>query len=335
MQCLINGLREFRYAVVLYLKNLAMADIILHHYPSSPFSEKIRAILGYKQLAWKSVFIPTVMPKPDLIALTGGYRKTPVMQIGCDIYCDTKLMARVLDQIKPQPPLVMKGHEASCAMQEQWTEQVLFFLCAPIVFQPQGMAQFFGKLPPSAVETFQKDRAALFSGGAGRRPSMAATKNELPAYLAQLDAQLASVPYIDGAAPTISDFSVYHPIWFVINNPGVASYFDPYKNILAWTQRIAALGQGKAEKMSAEEAIQIARNSKPRDHGNGDMGGADGLKLGETVTVTATDYGTDPVTGVLVKSGLGEIAIRRADERAGEVVVHFPRAGFKVAVVKA
>jgi hypothetical protein len=45
---------------------------ILHHYPVSPFAEKIRAILGYKRIAWQSVQIPMVMPKPDLVALTGG-----------------------------------------------------------------------------------------------------------------------------------------------------------------------------------------------------------------------------------------------------------------------
>jgi hypothetical protein len=50
-----------------------MPDLILHHYPTSPFSEKIRLIFGYKKLAWKSVIIPRMMPKPDLVALTGGY----------------------------------------------------------------------------------------------------------------------------------------------------------------------------------------------------------------------------------------------------------------------
>ena len=49
-----------------------MADLILHHYPTSPFAEKVRLVLGYKQLAWKSVHIPPVMPKPDVLALTGG-----------------------------------------------------------------------------------------------------------------------------------------------------------------------------------------------------------------------------------------------------------------------
>ena len=71
-------------------------DLVLHHYPESPYAEKVRRILGFKGLAWKSVTIPMMMPKPDLLALTGGYRKTPVLQIGADVYCDTDLIARVL-----------------------------------------------------------------------------------------------------------------------------------------------------------------------------------------------------------------------------------------------
>ena len=41
-----------------------MSEIILHHYPASPYAEKIRAILGFKPLKWKSVTSPAVMPKP-------------------------------------------------------------------------------------------------------------------------------------------------------------------------------------------------------------------------------------------------------------------------------
>ena len=64
-----------------------MTELILHHYPTSPFSEKIRLIMGYKKLAWKSVIVPQIQPKPDVVALTGGYRKTPFLQVGSDIYC--------------------------------------------------------------------------------------------------------------------------------------------------------------------------------------------------------------------------------------------------------
>ena len=51
-----------------------MHELILHHYPTSPFAEKARLMLGFKQLSWRSVMIPPVMPKPDLTALTGVRR---------------------------------------------------------------------------------------------------------------------------------------------------------------------------------------------------------------------------------------------------------------------
>ncbi len=82
-----------------------MTDLILHHYPESPFAEKARLVLGHKKLPWKSVHIPAVMPKPDVVALTGGYRRTPLLQVGADIYCDTALIADVLEHVQPEPTL--------------------------------------------------------------------------------------------------------------------------------------------------------------------------------------------------------------------------------------
>jgi hypothetical protein len=84
---------------------MSTRTLILHHYPTSPFSEKVRLVLGFKQLAWKSVIIPSVMPKPDVVALTGGYRKTPFLQVGADIYCDTALICDVLEHMQPEPAL--------------------------------------------------------------------------------------------------------------------------------------------------------------------------------------------------------------------------------------
>ena len=44
-----------------------------------------------------------------------------------------------------------------------------------------------------------------------------------------------------------------------------------------------------------------------------------------------TDYGVDPVSGTLVDADADSIAIRRSDPRAGDVVVHFPRLGYRIA----
>jgi len=70
---------------------------ILHHYDFSNFSEKVRLMLGLKGIAWDSVEIPSHLPKPDYLPLTGGYRRTPSLQIGADVYCDTHLIAEVIE----------------------------------------------------------------------------------------------------------------------------------------------------------------------------------------------------------------------------------------------
>ena len=113
-----------------------MSDLILHHYAASPFAEKIRAILGYKRLAWRSVDIPVVMPKPDLTALTGGYRKTPVLQIGCDVYCDTTLIARVLDEIAPERPVYRREQAGVAVPAGRWLDHQLFFAVVAQLFDP-------------------------------------------------------------------------------------------------------------------------------------------------------------------------------------------------------
>ena len=58
-----------------------------------------------------------VMPKPDLTALTGGYRKTPVLQVGADVYCDSSLIALELERRYPEPTLFpAAGHGLTLAL---------------------------------------------------------------------------------------------------------------------------------------------------------------------------------------------------------------------------
>ncbi|OQW55216.1 MAG: hypothetical protein A4S14_13290 [Proteobacteria bacterium SG_bin9] len=306
-----------------------MSDVILHHYPMSPYSEKLRAIFGYKQLAWKSVITPFVMPKPDLMPLTGGYRKAPVMQIGRDIYCDTALMVRVLDRLFPTPPLMPLAHKASCAAFAA-LEQTLFFAAVPTLFQPAGLKVMMERLGPQALDTFSKDRAGLFTGGTASRPGPEFGKTHFLPLMNALDQQLASSLFLLGDAPTLADFTSYHPVWFILGNSGVAPLLDPFKHLLAWVERIKALGHGQPSDLSGADAIEIARSSTGLQPPDGPLLEPEGVRIGSKVVVAATDYGVDPVHGVLMHASVFEIAIKRVDERAGDVVVHFPRAGFKV-----
>ena len=99
-----------------------MHEIILHHYDLSPYAEKIRLALGRKSLTWRSVPTPMVMPKPDHVELTGGYRRVPVLQVGADIYCDTHCIARALDRLFPDPPLSPPGRETVEHALSRWAE---------------------------------------------------------------------------------------------------------------------------------------------------------------------------------------------------------------------
>ena len=101
-------------------------DLILHHYDFSNYSEKARLALGYKGLAWRGVTIPPVAPKPDLTPLTGGYRRTPVLQVGADIYCDTRLILMELERRFPKPTLYPEDLTAEANMIAHWAESQFF-----------------------------------------------------------------------------------------------------------------------------------------------------------------------------------------------------------------
>ena len=140
-----------------------MADLILHHYPTSPFSEKMRLILGYKKLAWKSVIIPPIMPKPDVVALTGGYRKTPVLQIGADIYCDTALICDVLEHVAARAVALSRAAaRAWRASLAQWADTTLFWAAMAYNLQPQGRGRRVRQgAARSSAKAFGEDRKAM------------------------------------------------------------------------------------------------------------------------------------------------------------------------------
>ena len=148
-----------------------MSDLILHHYPVSPFSEKVRLVFGLKGLPWKSVVIPSIMPKPDVVALTGGYRKTPFLQIGSDVYCDSALICEVLDGIAPNPSLYPDSSKGLARIIAQWADSTLFWAAMAHNLSPQGAAAMFANAPPEAAKAFGADRAAMSAGMNRLRPA--------------------------------------------------------------------------------------------------------------------------------------------------------------------
>ena len=305
-----------------------MSDLILHHYPSSPFAEKIRLVLGYKNLAWKSVVIPQIMPKPDVQALTGGYRKTPILQIGADIYCDTSLICDVLEHLAPTPSLYPEPGKGLARTLAQWADSTLFWAAMAYNLGPKGAADMFGNTPPEVAKAFSDDRRAMSGSMTRLRPADAAAAYK--SYLRRLSDMLDDQPFLLGAVPTVADFACYHPLWFTrTRTPSVAGILDLTPAVVDWMARMAAIGHGTMEKFNAADAIAVAAASTPHtlltdstfqdDHG---------IALGSLVTVAAESFGPEATEGELVAATRTHYTLRRTDARAGTVHVHFPRIGY-------
>ncbi len=300
-----------------------MAEIILHQYPNSPFSEKIRKIFAHKNVAWRSVDQPVIMPKPKLVPLTGGYRRIPVMQIGADIYCDTGVIIRKLDELHPEPTLYPGGTEGGCHMINLWADRRFFFSTTPVIF---------AKLGASVPKEFIEDRSKMMQGASFTEILQTApdARNQVRAFLDMLDRELATRPFLEGNAFSLADAACFHPVWFLRAEPSSFAFAQHCPNVMRWFDRIEAMGNGRVTPMEPDEALEIARKSTPATRVREDPGDPNGLKPGMKVAVMPDDYGFDPVAGTVVSVSIYEVAIERDDPQVGKVVNHFPKVGFRI-----
>ena len=300
-----------------------MTDLILHHFDLSPYAEKVRTLLGIKRLAWRSVQIPMIMPKPDLTALTGGYRKTPVLQVGADIYCDSNGIANELERRFPEPSL-FGGSGAGLGLALAYWGDRFFEPGASLAMTVND------QLPPELVS----DRREFFShmdfaSFRGRIPEL---YSQMRVHLALLERQLADGrAFLLGDAPGFADAVAWSPIW--MGHGFLATFAEivaPFAHLRDWQERMRAIGHGQRSELEAEAALAVAHGATPAVAAGVDSSDALALRAGQTVAVTPDDYGKVPVRGELVTLNTTEVALRRRDPRAGDVVVHFPRLGYNI-----
>jgi glutathione S-transferase len=300
-----------------------MSEIILHHYDSSPFSEKVRVMLGLKGLAWRSVIQPVIMPKPDLTALTGGYRRIPVLQIGADVFCDTQVILAELERRHPDPPVV-RGADWAVNL---WADRLWF---------QASVAVIFARIGDAVPKDFIADREKL----SGRPFDVAAMKAAAPlmrgqwrAYAAWIEQGLSGQDFLGGASPSLADIAGWMNVWWT----GAAApeeaeaLMTGFDRLRDWRERIRAIGHGERREMEPAEAVRVASQSSPDEPLESDVNDPSGLKPGDPVVVQADDYGRDPVEGVLVALTGERATVARECGELDLIHVHFPRAGYVLA----
>jgi glutathione S-transferase len=307
-----------------------LQEVILHHYPPSPFSEKVRVAFGIKKLAWRSVEIPRIPPKPELMPLTGGFRRTPVMQIGADIYCDSQCILRELQRRFPEPTFFPGGSNGMPWAVNRWTDYV-FDAAAGVV-----MGAAADQLP----EAFAKDRGRLYFGPdydyeiiKANLPHSAA---QLRGQLGWLDQRLATGrDFMLGDQPGLPDAVTYYLVWFIRGRwQSGPEFLSEFPALEAWEKRVAAIGHGDQKDMTAGEALDVAKASETDTTEQADPRDPQGIKPGMTVSIVAdVDGGETPVTGKVRAVDRETISILHDEERIGTVCIHFPRVGYRVTAV--
>ena len=293
-----------------------MAEIILHHYENSPFGQAMRLALGLKGLAWKSVEQPDICPKPDLSALTGGYERIPVLQVGSDIYCDTAVIVDALEEIKPEPSLYPEPLGFAGRMIALWSSGPWFM---PAV----GTA--LGTDPSIVSDEFWEDRAKRF--GMNREKFLPMVPHLVGQFNsgAELVAEALSDgrDYIGGEQPGHADLMLYMNIRFVGFAGRKPSDFG--SQVAAWFNRIDAIGYGDFEEWTTKQAIAHARELVP--FGDYEVETGHGFSAGDAVSIKTESPDRATVNGTLLGLNNRQITIERTDDTAGKLHVHFPRLG--------
>ncbi|HEY0916633.1 MAG TPA: glutathione S-transferase family protein [Solimonas sp.] len=300
-----------------------MPELILHHYPLSPFSEKLRVMLGYADLSWQSVITREMPPRPLLEALAGGYRKVPVAQIGADVFCDTRTIASEIASLSGKPELGLEHCSAEVREFAAAADLEVFLACVMVGGTSKITQRVREAMSLPDVLRFAWDRIGIGLRAKVKGVGIRGARPRVLRHLAEVESRLQQ-DFLFGPQPNHADFSTYHSLWF-IRDMGGSSLIDAFPRTLAWMERMKAFGHGRPRSVSAEQALEIARAAEPRaidpEHRQDTL-------IGSKVSVTPTDYGQVPTVGILVGATPERWILMREPRGGGRLHVHLPKADF-------
>lgn len=300
-----------------------MPDLILHHYPMSPFSQKMRSMLGYAGLSWQSVTVREFPPRPHLAALAGGYRKVPVAQDGADVFCDSRIIAEEIAARGGRPELAL----GNCSPEAQaWVAKVdldEFFACVLAAGNRTLRRKARASMSLPGLLRFAWDRIKLGRTATTRIVGLRAARPAALAHAARVEAALKR-DFLFGSTPNHADFSTYHSLW-MIRDLAESRMLKDLPRLNAWMDRMQAFGDGSPSTLTIDAALAIARQARPRaipaEHRSDPL-------VGRTVTIAPSDYAQVPSAGVLAGATPTRWILLREHPLVGTVHVHFPREGY-------
>jgi glutathione S-transferase len=294
--------------------------IILHHYPYSPFAEKIRAMLGYSQLDWCSCLTDEAPPRDKLMLLSGGYNRIPILQIGADIFCDSNLIAEELSSVSGNQQLSSFQLDDDQKARQRTYETKLFFACINKGFSLKLLARLAKENGVFNLLRFLKDRVQMGKTASISMGSPKSSAKNLAKYSEELETILADHLFIGGEQPNILDFSVYHCFWFA-QYVGRQSIFKEGSGLTVWYDKMSKFSSQARIDQTIDESLQVAKNAQPRELSSEWITDE---RIGKLVSISPSDYRKDPIRGKLVAVSQKRYILERETTETGRVNVHIP-----------
>lgn len=304
-----------------------MPPVILHHYPMSPFSEKVRLLLGALGLEWESVISPESPPRPIVDPLTGGYRRIPVAQAGADIFCDSRLIFTELAGAQGRPEFDPDRLDESARKQCARLEGELFWAAITSVPARRILGQLFRNLTFFDALRFLRDRAGVARKARTKPVPPREAVVMFDQHLRDLEQLLADGDdFLTGASAGYVDFAAYHTVWFRCVVGGLPLP-DTMPAVRGWYRRMADFGHGRMRESTGQQALSAARDAVPRPV---PAALTQDPTVGHPVSIQPTDYALDCTAGTLVGLGENRFIVARETADLGLLHVHFPADGFQV-----
>ena len=302
--------------------NMANTALILHQYDISPFSQKAQKMMGLKGLSWQSVEMPMIAPKPDVEALTGGYRGTPVLQIGRDVFIDNWMIARALDEFDTNGPAINAQGGLREAALYAWGERLFTPLlhAALAAYQSEWDADFladrkqvFPDVDFDALEVSDPDR-----------------RSQVRAYLGTVESQLGlGQDFLGGVQADGWDIHVWGMVWMIHSAlPALMPIVGTLPRLTDWYERMSALGTGDREDAEIDVAWQALKDGPARSLPKTSAQEPLAQWVGEAVDISAGSADRGSASGRLLAVDQEQVVLGVEPISGESAQVWFPRFGY-------
>ncbi|EXJ62780.1 hypothetical protein A1O7_03219 [Cladophialophora yegresii CBS 114405] len=320
--------------------------VVLYHYSFSPVARRVLWYLSLRGIDYAECKQPPVLPRPDVATLGIKYRRIPLMAIGRDIYCDSRIILRKLEALFPDSALSASTGEQKAVEKlfEIWTMEAGLF--------PRASQLIPTSMPLLNDPHFTKDRED-YSGRSWSKEQIEANRPEALASIRSAFKVLETTLLADGRDwvlktdhPTLADIEA---IWTFDWLNGLKGALPrelisdkKYPKVFAWIARFndaLKASKAKAPKPATLKGDVAAERIFNASFVEKDLAvdPADplGLKRGTEVEVFPVDSGTHHRDqGRLI--GLTEDEVVLGIQAQGkELHLHYPRTGFRVRAVAA